>query len=327
MSKILVFDADYIKYKAASACEKRTIKVIHTPSGREKEFKNRTEFYGRDKKSGWLGELNRKRTSPFLLEEFEIIDVQTPEPVSNCLHTVKMMIDDVCKRLGTNKYYGYIGKGDSFRRDRSTILEYKGNRTDSLSPVLLPEVEEYLLRNHGMKTVVGLEADDWVVIDGYKSKDKIVVSTDKDANGCEITLFNPDKFTTPEKIRGLGKLWINEKGEVDGRGRLFLYYQIASGDPVDNYKANAASDIRWGPKSAYKALAGCTTDREAWLKLKEVFQYLYPEPKVITGWRGDKIEIDYLYVLQEMLTMARMWRTPEDDVKVLDVFNKLSIEV
>lgn len=326
--KKICWDFDYIKFAAASACEKRSIRVVHKKAGSEKVFKNRTEFYGRDKdkSGGWLGELNAKRTSPFLLEEFEIFDVQEPEPLSNCLHTVKMMIKDVCSRLGTQRYYGYIGKGDSFRVELSTILKYKGNREGMLRPVLLPEVEDYLLKRHNASIVEHLEADDQVVIDNHKNSNLIIVGVDKDYKGCTgITLFNPNQFEAPEKIQSLGKLWLNEKGEVDGRGRLFLYYQIASGDDSDNYKANSGSKVAWGSKSAYKALVGCQTDEEAWAALKRIYQKLYPVPTKIVGWRGNEIEIDWLYVLEENFQMARMLRWEHDNVKAEDVLRGFNL--
>ena len=108
-----IIDLDYVKYSAASVGEKRSITVIHKSSGREKEFSTRTEFYGRDKakSGGWLGELNAKRESPFSVDEFDIIDVQTPEPVDHVLQIAKTQVENDLKKLGTNKYKAFLGKG------------------------------------------------------------------------------------------------------------------------------------------------------------------------------------------------------------------------
>ena len=83
---------------------------------------------------------------------------------------------------------------------------------------------------------------------------------------------------------------------------------MCSGDASDNYKANCFSDTKWGDMSAYKALVDCETDEEALLAVIDVFKNLYPEPKVITGWRGNEILIDWYYVANEMFQMARMMR-------------------
>ena len=56
------------------------------------------------------------------------------------------------------------------------------------------------------------------------------------------------------------------------------------------------------------------------------FKHLYPEKKAITGWRGDEIEIDHMYVFQEMFAMAMMQRTLDDPiVNVREVCDRLGV--
>ena len=57
----------------------------------------------------------------------------------------------------------------------------------------------------------------------------------------------------------------------------------------------------------------------------EHFKYLYPSPKVITNWKGDTFEIDYLYVMQEMFNMAHLHRWEDDFVNVEDVVKNLGV--
>lgn len=317
-----VLDLDWVKYTAAGAGEKRSIIVTHKPSGRTKEFANRTEFYGRDKKKsgGWLGDLNSKRTSPFTLDEFEIEDVQTAEPIENVLHTAKLMVEGALERLGTKKYVGYVGLGDSFRVERSTILRYKDGRSNMLKPVHLPAVEEYLVHKFKANVVTGLEADDWVVIESFGKNDRVVVGVDKDHKAQPVRVFNPDH---PDQgiidCNQFGKLWLDDKGEVRGYGEVFLGFQVAYGDDVDVFKAHSASDVSWGKKTAYKALQEVTDPTQLWNKVIEVYKHLYPEPKVITGWRGDEFEIDWKYVINENFTMARML-TSRDDTTTLEQY-------
>lgn len=327
--KTAVIDADYIKYSAAGVGEKRSINVIHKSSGREQPFNNRTEFYGRGKKKdgGWLGELNKSRTSPFLLDEFEIIDVQTPEPIENVLHTAKSMFESCLKALDTTKYVGFLGKGDSFRVERSTLLKYKGQRSALLKPLYLDDVTQYLYNKFKLEFVENLESDDKCVMECYKKEDHVLCGVDKDYLGCPILLYNPNH---PElgvqNCNKLGSLWRNEKGEVKGIGRMFFYYQICCGDSSDNYAANCMSDLRWGDVSAYNALQHVTTDKEAFEAIVDVFKKLYPKPKVVEGWRGNQIEIDWMYVASEMFDLARMLRWEEDVVVFKDVLDKLGVE-
>lgn len=322
-----LYDLDFIKYEAASLAEDRSILVVHKKSGDEYKFKTRTEFYGnfRKKSGGWLAEHNKTRKTPRLVDEFDIVDVQIPLPLSHAYSVVNNRIDTINSRLGVRQYYGYVGKGDSFRVELSTILKYKGQRAAAIKALQIEEVEHYLVKKHAGEYISGLESDDQCVIDCTANKDLILVARDKDFYGCELTLFNPDMMDVPQKIEGLGKLYTNDKQEVKGWGRKFFYHQVMSLDQADNYCANSASEKRWGEKSSYNLLEECKTDKTCLEALVKGYKTLYPEKKVITGWRGDKIEIDWLYVLKENFNLARMLRWEGDVVDVQDVLNKLKI--
>lgn len=307
-----VIDFDYVKYTCAAVGEKRTILVTHRASGNTKEFKNRTEFYGRNKQGGWLAERNATRTSPFQLDEFDIEDLQHAEPVENTLHTVKLTIENCLRNAGVKTYHGYLGKGDSFRVEKSTILEYKGNRKDMIRPIHLDAVSDYLEQRWKAKVVTGLEADDWCVID-CAYNDNILIGVDKDYYGCPVNYYN---CNTKEVVNcnQFGELYLNEKGDVKGYGKIFFYFQVASGDTIDHYKANSASTVKWAEKSAFGALSSCKNEGDAIIALASVYRdILYKEPRIITGWRGDQIEVDWLYALTENWNMARMFESASDE--------------
>lgn len=225
---ISVWDYDYIKYTVGAACEKRSISVTHNTTGNTKSFKTRTDFWGHHlkKEGGWLGEQNVGKEAPWTESDFTIIDVQEPEPISFALSTVKNYISKINDKIGANSYYGYIGKGDSWRVERSTILKYKGNRADTLKPLLLDEIEEYILNHHAGEVVRGLEADDQCVMDCTANQDLCLIGVDKDYQGTILKLFNPDKMEQPIKIKGLGSLYLDAKGKVRGEGRKFFYFQV-----------------------------------------------------------------------------------------------------
>lgn len=324
-----IIDLDYVKYSAASVGEKRSIIVIHKSSGREKEFNTRTEFYGRDKakSGGWLGELNAKRESPFTVDEFDIIDVQTPEPVDHVLQIAKTQVENDLKKLGTTKYKAYLGKGESFRVELSTLLKYKANRKDMLRPLHMDAVTEYLAKKFKAEYVEWYENDDVCVQQCYKQPNNVILGLDKDYYSSGNNFFNVNR---PEEgvidCDQFGKLWLNEKGDVRGVGRIHLAWQVASNDTSDNYAANCFSDIKWAGKSAYKALVDCTTDTEAWHKLKEVFQHLYPEQKTVLGWRNDPIDITWDYVLNECFMMANMVKIKGEQINAYDMMDEYGID-
>lgn len=321
-----IFDFDIFAYRAASAGEKRTIKAYHPITGDEWACDTRTQLYGHwiKKSGGLLAEHNATNGTNYTADELVITDIQTPEDIANVLHTTKMMVESALYKLGTNKHKGFLGKGDSFRVERSTLLKYKGSREDTLRPLLLQDVREYIVKKYGAEVVEGLESDDWCVIEAHNNTDKVIVTSDKDAKGTHCLVMNPFNDEGIVDCRGFGKLWLNSKKEVKGTGRLFMLFQTF-GDGADNYKANCFSDLDFGDISAYNVLKDCKNDKEAFKAVKEAFQLLYPEPKVVTGWRGNEFEIDWKYVFNEMFDMCRMMRSETDFVIGTDVLDKFGL--
>jgi hypothetical protein len=340
------FDFDPILYTAGFVGEKRTIKVVHRESGDEYEFGNRTQFWGHHKKKagGYLAEWNsakseEKKRKP---EEFDITDVQTPEPFENCVRTMDSLIKGYVEAIGADGgYYGYSGRGTTFREDVSTLIKYKGNRDGALRPVHLDQMKEYLINNHDCRIVTGIEADDACSIDSYSAyklwkrtgldKDKLVLAyVDKDYLQCAGHLYNTMTGNGIDTYgEGFGSLFIDTSGKeakVRGRGRMWLYYQTMNGDDADNYFANVASPVKWADMSAYNVLKDAKNDKEALEAMVRGYKTLYPAPKTVKGWRGEDIDIDWLYVMRENFTLARMLRWEDDKVDVLDVMDKLGVK-
>ena len=326
---VAVIDVDYIKYSVASAGETRTIKAYHPITGDEWECKTRTELWGHylKKDKGILVEFNKTNGTAYTADELVVVDIQTPEPIQNVYHSAKSMFETALRHLNTNKYVAYVGKGDSFRVERSTILKYKGQRSNSLKPLLLDDVSEYLIKKYKAEVVTHLEVDDRVVIEAYDKDDHAIVGIDKDYAGCHVKWFNPNKYEDGVvDCRKFGELFLNQKGGVKGFGRLFFYHQILSGDSSDNYKANSANpEFEWGDKSSYKLLKDCKTDKEALEAIKKGYQLIYPEPRTIVGWRGDEIEVDWKYCAKENFDLARMLRWENDNVDFYEVLNKFGL--
>lgn len=327
-----VVDADYICYAVASAGEKRSVRVVHKSSGREIVVPTRSGFYGgwHKKEGGMLAEINKAKNTSFTWEDFEYIDVQQPDPIENVLHSAKLMYERVIKDIGATRQKGFIGTGRTFRHDVATIVEYKGGRKDLLKPLLLDDVKAYLVKKFNVEEVSYIEADDACIIEAYRKKDHVVIGIDKDITGCAVQSYNPNY---PEQgiVNGdvFGKMRLTDKGEVKGIGRMFMYFQCAYGDRSDGYFANSASDIKWGEKSAYKALVECKNDKEALTALMNIYKKLYPEPKIITGWRGDQIEIDWKYVLNENWQLCRMLRTRdelENRILATDILDRMGVD-
>lgn len=331
-----IIDLDFVLHAAACVGEERYVEVTHTSTGRVKEFSNKTEFHGRNKQGGWLSELNKKRVEDdkevFPVEAFEVTHKQrVTEPLANVLHSAKSMVETALRSSGATSYEAYVGvkAGTCFRVGLSNMLEYKGNRKDLLSPLLKEDVRQYLLKKFDATEVDTLEVDDSVVIRCKelldKGEDAFVLAIDKDAMGCPIKVYNPNR---PEEgvvdCRGFGELRL-DNNKVRGKGRLFKYWQVSVGDTTDNYKANALSKVKWGDKSAYKSLVECKSDKESWEVLVETYKTLYPTPVTFTSWKGETITMDWLDCLSEIYLMAHMKESYTDSSDVKDILDKLGV--
>lgn len=322
------YDLDSAKYAVASVGENRTVLITHKPSVRTISVPNRSTFYGhwKKKEGGMLAEINKGRTSPFLWDEFEYEDVQEAQPIENVLHTAKMMVEKAVAESKADKVFFYIGKGDSFRVEYSTLLKYKGNREDMLRPLLLDDVVEYLIKKYKPEIVTHYEVDDVVTMNTWNKPDHFIIGGDKDFYGAGTRFLNLNK---PEEgivdCTGFGSLWLDDKGKVRGTGRLFKLWQVCSQDDSDGYSANCMSKIKWGEKKAFNALHECKNDKEAFKAAARVFQHLYPEPIECEGWRGDKILIDWVYVFNECFNLAHLHRWKDDFVDVREVLDNMGI--
>ena len=334
----LCIDYDYLLFQSACVTEKAQIKVLNKITSEEMIFKSRTDFYGhwKNKNGGWLSEVNKKRTSPYSLDDFLIEDFKETEPIENAIHILNNSIGSLCSQLETKKYYGYTGRGDTFRNTLATLSEYKGNRKGMSRPTHLEDLKDYIESKHNAVIVRDFEADDFCAMDSWycykqykktgNEKDKlIVVAVDKDAKGVTSFLFNPNKMFEPTEIQGLGTLFRDEK-EIDGHGRSWFYYQVAAGDTSDNYDPACLSTVKTGPVTAYEALSGCATDKQYWEALVKYYKKLYPEPVTFTNFREDEITVNWLYVMQEIVDLAHMKRWEEDRLIVPDILSNLGVE-
>lgn len=308
-------DGDWLAYTASTAVETRRIKARHFDGAHWETWANRTTLQ------------DYLKTQPDMsYDDFQIQDEQIVEPLENALHLVNNLIKKVLVQGNCTNYHIILGGCDSWRVEHSTILRYKGNRLGGLLPIHLEDVRNFIINRHGATvTTDGMEADDLLVIETIGTEN-FIAGVDKDFYGCPVKFLNMNhtELGIQDGAR-FGYLDRFPNKSIYGSGRLFSYYQILDGDSSDNYCANCASDKRWGAQSAYKALKDCTTDKEAFQVLVDKYKMLYPAPKTITGWRGDDLKVDWLYVLQENTDMAMMLRTPDFKVNVKQTLDKLGV--
>lgn len=309
---ITVIDGDIIAFKCSAANEVRSIKALHKPSARSKIFKHRTE----------LKELIGDK---FPISDFEIMDVQECEDISHALYSVKHMINSICKACGTDKYEIYFSGPNNFRDKIPYPTPYKGNREGMIKPLQLREVMEYLIERHGAIVVQG-EADDKICErqwDGLQSGQKIIgCSTDKDSYGTEGWIYNWDKMDKPFLVKGLGKLWVDDKSKVWGIGYKWKALQWICGDKVDGLNPTHLCKVKYGEKSAYKLLVDLRTEDEVNKAVHDLYLKWYPEDMVYTDCFGEQQKANYMDIAQMYFDGIHMRRFAEDKPDVRDIWSK-----
>lgn len=321
---ILVLDGDEISYSIAAACEERGIRVTNTNSNGVATFKTRTK----------MKEFLKGVEIPEDL--YTIEDTQIAEPLANALSTVKSKLVNLKEKFETEYVEIYLSGDNNFRLQLPLPDQYKSGRKDTIRPLLLNEIKEYLVKYHKAVVVDGDEADAALTTRmwyGYKNNMKIIASTiDKDARGSAGWLYNPDKDELLY-IDGYGDLYLNDTGDVKGHGRVWFYYQLLIGDwSTDTYdprrivKAITGKLPKWGEKTCYEYLSKATYDGEAWKLIHDKYlEWFGADEFSYTAWDGSIFTGNYLDALQMIADCAHMARWKGDRLDVRSVLTKMNV--
>lgn len=354
----LALDLDQFCFIAAAGSEKRTIRAVHKASGKEQVFKNRTEFWGatRTTVGGWLKDQNMNREAklkaagreftPWGRDDFEIIDVQTPEPVEYCLHLLKMKINAIFEHLEMthNNGMGVLGGTGNFRLMLPSMERYKGNRDDTLRPLLLQETRDYVTRKYRAKVIDGIEADDYLSIlawegwEHYKRTGKfnyLVASFDKDQKGNPGLIFDTMrdseertwKHPIPMLIDdSMGAIWM-EGNKVKGWGKKFFGYQMLCGDSSDNIKPYQGFKLsgRFGDTAAFNLIGHLQTEKEMWTAIVDQYKTWFPNGVEFTSWDGTEQKMSAGQWASIIFQMVYMKRTANDRTTLATTLRQVGV--
>jgi 5'-3' exonuclease len=308
--KVLLIDGDLIAYKCAAAAESRTVIVKHLASGKEKEFKNRTEL------KKFLKEQNRE----FIEADYDITDVQSVQPIQMSFNLINNQIAKLEEFCWADKIEIYIGKGKTFRHALPLPKEYKAGRDGAIKPHYLQEVRSFMQNYHQARLIdSGIEVDDLITIRGYEEKKKgndvVIATIDKDAyqsQGLSILNWKNSPWTI-EHIPDVG--YLEKKDKIVGNGLKFLAFQVLSGDDADTYCAYDLSKVKYGPTKALKALQDAKTEQEVLQVVIDEFKRLYPDPVTYVDVHGVEHTSNWLDILKmywKCAYMKRAWHDPSD---------------
>lgn len=309
---VLLLDGDIVSFRMAAAADERNILVKHNPTGKSKQFKNRTEFKDRLKEKNTIDQL----------ADYSIEDQIIPGEISYCMYNIKHKIKALKELTGADRTEIYISGDKNFRKDLPLPSRYKGSREDSYRPTYLDDAREYLLKVHGAVKAWEIEADDILSVRAYEELAKgnraIIASVDKDQKQAEGIGFLDWTQEEPEV------LWIPDDpvGHIEHTGKKVLGYgykllawQLLCGDPVDGYKPTELSDMRYGDKTAVKELAPLKTQEEISNFIVSKYKQFYPEPFEYTDWNYMSHKADWQTMLDlywRCAWMKRSWDDPSD---------------
>lgn len=355
---VISLDLDQTCFVSAAGAEKRTIEATHIASGRVKTFKNRTEFWGTTKKvvGGWLKDQNAnmeakakasgREFTPWGRDDFTIVDIQTPEPVEHCLHILKTKINAIFEHLEMDSKYGLgvLGGDDNFRLMLPSPERYKGNREDTLRPLLLKETREYVKKKYNAQVIHGVEADDYLSVlmntgwEHYQKTGKfnhMVASFDKDQKGTPGLLFDTMR-DSEERIwkhpipmiidDSMGEIWM-EGNKVKGWGRKFFGYQMLCGDSSDNIKPYQCFDIsgRFGDTAAFNLIGHLQTEKDMWTAIVDQYKTWFPAGVEFTSWDGSVRKMSAGQWASIIFQMVYMKRVPNDPTTFAQVLRSAGV--
>lgn len=354
------YDADTLYYQAASNQENKFIKVTHKVEGWTEELAGVKVFRGLGKgvkKDSWLWLKNLERESegklPYTLEDFEVVDCSALKgDKSYCLEQAKIQVNMKIKRVREqfllDKIITVVGSGDNFRHSLPLCKLYKGNRKNTLTPILLKELRQWAVDTGlAIKTpespVHGnIETDDYVDMMGWLGAlhydktgkyNKITVLSDKDGNNSAKLTCNPDtysgdhpkkgKFKFPQPYRvpntkeSAGDIEIIAKeksADYKFIGFKGLLWQILTIDSADHYSAlsHLNGGMNFGVDSAYKVLKPCKTAKDSLQAMIDAFAKVLPYGVEYTDCHSQYHDVDTMEYINSYFRVAYMLRSLDD---------------
>ena len=307
--RILIIDGDLIAYRFAAAGEQRSICVKHIKSSKERIFKTRTAFK----------EFLAAKDYEYVPEDYTIEDIQTVGNKDFTLSTIQKFIDKMIEFTWADDFEVYLGSGKTHRHYLPLPTPYKGNRKDTLKPLLFEDTRNYLRKKYKAKVIGELEVDDVVTIRSYEElqegNEPILASIDKDSQqsaGVEVLNYMKDPWEL-KMIPDVGILY-KEKTTIKGDGLKFLAYQTLAGDDADGYCGYDLSQVKYGPTKAMKALENAQTEKEVLEILISEFKKLYPNEFTYTDCHGvEQVDVNWFDMLQLYWDCAYMKRAWDDN--------------
>lgn len=338
--KIAIIDFDTPLVQAALAVQESYIMVRHKATGWEKEFKNKTTFYGRAKArdGGWIGEQNEKRDEETQIkaEDFEITEhSRITEEDFIAFGRVKNMLEAITKLPWVSDYKILVGGKGNFRDEEGHITKYKGDRPEK--PIRFDVVKAWVLKKYADKIIQedNIEADDVV---GWHSFEGLKISKETGRNPYVLCFVDKDLYQLEGWVLNYNKEEMTCVYNTEIEAARHFFCQMLAGDKTDCIVGlpNFTDEIRTkyemrkgrgiGMATAEKFLESCTSAKEMAELVTEAYKSYYgDEPFDFECWRGNKSKRTYLDMMDENSILLRMQAFRGHKYKISDTLKKMEI--
>jgi hypothetical protein len=326
--ELFITDTDTAVFRASKFIQEDYITVKNNKSGKELEFKTKTEFYGHHskKEGGWLAKFNAQKESSgkagYKVEDFTITEHERlldsiEDHLGEAIISFDRFIGGIKRARLAPDYLLCIDGGGNFRYELAESAPYKGERPSK--PLMFQEVKDAIVEKYRKRVdlVHGKESDDKMSVYGVENlagyrltkKWKYVLGyIDKDLEMIISPSVNLDKMeegvvlrTPLECTKRYGKqLLIGDKSVDNIMGlpnlteELRLKYGVRKGKGL-------------GDVTAIKFLEECRSSKEVFERVVEAYKAYYGvEEFKFTSYRGDVYNCNWLDRLSEVAMLVYM---------------------
>lgn len=266
-----------------------------------------------------------------VLIDGDIIAYNVTSTVAKLSTAIRRFQQEVLKAIfltGAQRAIVHLTSSSSDKNKRKLIiadLPYQSNRARKAKPPLLEALRVSMSKESNWLDTFecylweDIEADDALMIDAYRLKDKgIMYSVDKDLRQTPYPYYEIKTGKLFPALDGIG--WVDLRytegssgaGKLTGHGELFLWTQMLAGDKVDNVRGlRKANGKNIGDTSAVAEMRGITDREEMIHKVMYLYSAIGQNP-IPELWMlyllqaPDKTAIDYLLELP-MYPDVRKW--------------------
>lgn len=234
-------------------------------------------------------------------------------------YNADVSIETITRLSGAEKRVLHLTDHDGNKGGRfehAVLKEYQANRKDRKnSPPMLGEMRHYLCDRYGALLHGNCEADDAMAEAQYRAikagREKLSVICTRDKDLMMVPGLHLDwKTGVITRVKGFGKIWLDDKKKLRGEGTKFFFAQMLMGDPADNISGVP----KVGSVKAFELLNPAKNDKQA----AQIVMEQYVMYDIMNGFKdqaGNPVKASDVFLSEGKLLWMRRKKNDPDDFK------------